>query len=204
MARQDGMTLVEVTVLLAVIGLLVSLVTGAAGDLLEESRKARAREDVEYIGRAISEFYADTGFFPRTDDSVDGLGGTREIGTLASDAPLPGTTSATGLWTEARLGSLSGQLLRNDVGYAVSNPVRERGWDGPYMSAAIQDDAWGQAYLVNVFWLDPRDVLEDIDGNKLGAAWVISAGPNGVVETPYYQPRDNARLYGDDIGYRLQ
>jgi len=46
--------------------------------------------------------------------------------------------------------------------------------------------------------------VQDSNGTRLGAVFVLSAGPNGVIETPFYQARDNARLYGDDIGYRLQ
>ncbi len=204
MFRQQGMTLVEVTVLLAVVGLLVGLMTTAAGDLLGQSQTVRTHEDVEYIGRAIGEFYADNGFFPRTEDSIEGRSGTREIGALISDAPLPGTTSSTGLWTDSQVSSMTGQLIRNEPGYRVRDTSRRPGWNGPYVSTAIQDDAWGHAYMANVFWLDQRDIVQDSKGTKLGAVWVISAGANGVIETPFYQARDNARLYGDDIGYRLQ
>ncbi|NKB87547.1 MAG: hypothetical protein GKS06_04950 [Acidobacteria bacterium] len=204
MRHQDGITLVEVTVLLAVIGLLAGLMTTAAGDLLGQSKTVRAQEDVQYIGRAVGEFYADNGFFPRTADTVDGRPGTSEFGALISDAPLPGTTSSTTLWTESSVSSMTLHLIRNDVGYQVRDVLRPRGWNGPYLSSAIQDDSWGHAYLVNSFWLDPRNVIQDVDGTKLGAVWVLSAGPNGVLETPFYQPRDAARLFGDDIGYRLQ
>jgi len=99
---------------------------------------------------------------------------------------------------------MTGQLVRNEPGYRVRDTSRRSGWNGPYLSTAIQDDAWGHAYMANVFWLDTRDIVQDTDGTKLGAVWVISAGANGVIETPFYQARDNARLYGDDIGYRLQ
>ena len=204
MSRQQGMTLVEVTVLLAVVGLLVGLMTTAAGNLLGQSQDVRTHEDVEYIGRAIGEFYADNGFFPRTEDSVEGRAGTREIGSLISEAPLPGTTSSSGSWTESQVSSMSGQLVRNEPGYRVRDTSRRGGWNGPYVSTAIQDDAWGHAYMANVYWLDARDIVQDINGTKLGAVWVISAGANGVIETPFYQARDNARLYGDDIGYRVQ
>lgn len=204
MVRQQGMTLVEVTVLLAVIGLIVGLMTTAAGDLLGKSQTVRTQEDVEYIGRAIGDFYVDNGFFPRTADTTDGRPGTQALGSLISNAPLPGTTSSTGLWAESSVGSLAAHLTRNDAGYRVRDTLQRLGWNGPYLSAAIQDDAWGHAYMANVFWLDERDIVQEPDGTKLGAVWVISAGANGVIETPFYQARDDARLYGDDIGYRLQ
>ena len=199
-----GFTLVEVTVLLAVVGLLVSLMAGSAGDALQHARTLRTREDVQQIGKAIASFYADNGFFPRTDDVRDGRSGTRLLGSLVSTAPLPDTTPSTGLWTESRFDLLSAHLTRNIPGYRVRDPLARLGWAGPYLTSEVEGDAWGLAYVVNVFYLDPRDILLDLDGTPLGAVYVLSAGPNGILETPYYQPRDNATIYGDDIGFRLQ
>lgn len=44
-----------------------------------------------------------------------------------------------------------------------------------------EPDAWGQCLLV-------------------GHGWVLSAGPNGVIETPF----DAALPIGDDVGFRIQ
>ena len=204
MSRNDGMTMIEITVILAVLGLLVGLVATAAGDLLEQSHAVRTGEEVDRIGRAIVEFYADTGYFPRTNDRFDGRPGDQEIGALISAAQLPRSTASTGLWVESDLGLLAEHLTYNGKGYRVRNPIDNRGWAGPYLPQAVGEDGWAHAYIVNVFWLDVRNVVEEADGTRLGAVWVLSAGPNGIIETPYYQPRDNARLYGDDIGFRLQ
>jgi type II secretory pathway pseudopilin PulG len=198
------MTLIEVTVLLTVLGLVAGLMTGSVSDLLEQSRRLRTQEDVEHIGQAVVDFYADSGFFPRTGDTVDGRPGDDELGALISDAPMPETTTSSALWAQTRVDSMAAHLVRNGVQYAVRDAVTGMGWKGPYLSAAIQDDSWGHAYVVNVFWLDARDIVQDASGARLGAVWVLSAGPNGVIETPYYQPRDAAQLYGDDIGFRLQ
>lgn len=194
----------EVTVLLAVVGLLVGLMAGSAGEALQQARSLRTRDDVEQIGRAIAGFYADNGFFPRTEDARDGRSGDRLLGALVSTAPLPATTASTGLWSESRIDLLSAHLTRNVPGYRVRDPLFHTGWAGPYLTSEVEDDAWGFAYMVNVFYLDPRDTLQDLDGTPLGAVYVLSAGPNGTIETPYYQPRDNATVYGDDIGFRLQ
>ncbi len=204
MTRREGFTLVEVTVLIAVVGLLASLFAGSAQGLLEQSRSIRARDDVEKIGRAVAEFYADTGFFPRTQDVRDGRPGDLELGTLISDAPLPEATQAGSWWIDTRLDLMSAHLTRNDKGYSASNPLGLGGWEGPYLPTVVKEDAWGHAYLVNVLYLDPRNIVQELDGTMLGAVFVLSAGRNGIVETPYYQPRDAAELYGDDIGFRLQ
>lgn len=59
---------------------------------------------------------------------------------------------------------------------------------GGYIGA-LEPDPWGRAYLVNVDgWLDHRE-----------HALVLSAGPNGFVDTPPEQ----VRAQGDDIIYLL-
>lgn len=204
MDRSRGFTLVEVTVLLAVVGVLVGLMASSVGDVLEQSRLLRTRDDVQQIGRAIVAFYQGNGFFPRTQDVVGDRPGSELLGGLVSDAPLPDATPSASDWTSSRLDLMSAHLTRNGRGYRAKDPLGRFGWAGPYLSADVHRDAWGYAYLVNVFYLDPRDVLLDLDGTPLGAVYVLSAGPNGILETPFYQPRDNATVYGDDIGYRLQ
>lgn len=204
MTSSRGFTLVEVTVLLAVIGLLVGLVSSTTGDMLQQSRLLRARDDVEQIGRAVAAFYADNGFFPRTEDTVDGRPGSSLLGTLISEAPLPDTNTAAEPWTGSSFDLVTAHLVRNQRGYAGRVASGGRGWAGPYVTTPPGEDPWGYAYLVNVFYLDPRDIMQEADGTRLGAVWVLSAGPNGVIETPFYQPRDSAQLYGDDIALRLQ
>lgn len=114
MRRNDGMTMVEIAVILAVLGLLVGLVASAAGDLLEESHVVRTQEEVDRIGRAIVEFYADTGYFPRTNDTFDGRPGDQEVGALISAAPLPGSTTAT---------------RRRDKTTSLRTPTRSSQWE---------------------------------------------------------------------------
>jgi len=36
------------------------------------------------------------------------------------------------------------------------------------------------------------------------ALWVLSAGPNGLVETPYTTPAVSAVVGGDDVGARIE
>lgn len=204
MGRARGFTLVEVTVMLAVVGVLVGLMAGSAGDILVKSREVRTREDVETIGRAIADFYQDNGFFPRTEDVIGGRPGNSLLGVLASDAPLPEVTGSSSLWVETSGDLLAAHLTRNLRGYRGKTEAGPLGWSGPYLTSEPTEDGWGFAYVVNVFYLDPRDIVQELDGTPLGAVYVLSAGPNGILETPYYQPRDNATVYGDDIGYRLQ
>ncbi len=58
-------------------------------------------------------------------------------------------------------------------------------WFGPRMPA----DAWGRCLLLNLG-----------EGSADGPVWLLSAGPNGVVETP----PDASAPVGDDIGDRIR
>jgi hypothetical protein len=56
-----------------------------------------------------------------------------------------------------------------------------------HSAAGSITDPWRNAYLVNL--------------GARGAIWVLSAGPNGILETPY---ESAATLRGDDIGARMR
>ena len=82
-------------------------------------------------------------------------------------------------WVDGRVGSLSG-----------------------YVSQRLRSDPWGNRYLVNTGALQTGE--GDEASPEPGAMWVLSAGPNGLVETPYAVPAMSAALGGDDIGARIE
>ena len=63
-------------------------------------------------------------------------------------------------------------------------------------------DPWGHQFLLNVVVL--RAARPDAHAREQYAVFVISAGPNGVIETPFVQPASSARAYGDDVIVRIQ
>ena len=202
MAR--GFTIIEMAVLLTVLSLLGALVVGTAGDVLDRSRLIQARDEVAEVGRAVAEFYSDTGFFPSSRDVLDGRPGADELGVLISAAPLPDATDAGRYWVNSRADDMEAHLTTNERGYTGHRPGASHSWKGPYVSRVLEADPWGSAYLINVFYLDGEVSVRDVAGEPLGAVFVLSAGPNRTIETPYFQPREHASLYGDDIGFRLR
>ncbi len=78
------------------------------------------------------------------------------------------------------------------------------GWSGPYLPESPGPDPWGRRYVVNIGLIPSADSPTEDRGPARFAVWVMSAGPNGVIETSYRQPIGNAALAGDDIGVRLQ
>jgi type II secretory pathway pseudopilin PulG len=199
-----GFTIIEMAVLLTVLSLLGALIVGAAGDVLDRSRMIQARDEVAEIGRSIAEFYVDTGFFPSSRDVVGGRPGSERLGVLISSAPLPDATNAARYWVTSRADDMAAHLTTNERAYTPHTPGASHSWKGPYLSRVATADPWGSAYLINVFYLDGDVAVRDVSGEPLGAVFVLSAGPNGVVETPYFQAREEALLYGDDVGYRLR
>jgi hypothetical protein len=84
---------------------------------------------------------------------------------------------------------LDDHLMTNTAGHAPRVGARafRTGWNGPYVGASIDPDPWGRRYAVNI-------------GPQTGsgqAVIVLSAGKNGVVETPFTSPYPNPG--GDDI-----
>ncbi len=204
LSQAKGFTLMEVAVMLAVLSVLAGLTVGMVGNVVEDGQVIRAREEVGQIGRAVTSFYADTGQFPQTLDGSQSTLSAQLIGLLASSAAMPDVTDGTALWVQARADRMDAHLAANYRGYTPRSELLSHGWNGPYLAPELGDDPWGRAYLINVFYRDARDALVEADGTPLGAVYAISAGPNGVIETPYYQRRDSATIFGDDIGFRLQ
>jgi type II secretory pathway pseudopilin PulG len=107
-------------------------------------------------------------------------------------------------WREAETGALDDHLRTNRRGYRNRRPGEYGGWNGPYLSAEVKGDPWGQRYMINSQFLDAGDSAADADGNPRNAVFVLSAGADGVIDTPFAQPLVDARAFGDDIVIRIR
>lgn len=76
----------------------------------------------------------------------------------------------------------------------------EFAWRGPYLTAPLPPDPWGNRYAVNVEFMDP---VADSVGSAGWAHGVValSAGPDGEIDTPF--AADALRPGDDDILYVL-
>jgi len=183
-----GYTLVEVAAVIAVSATLAAVVVPVAMDKVKASKIATATDDVKGLAGAISGFYSDIGVWPgstaatanyyqilRTGDDIsEDLGGDTE-----SEDPSDSTDTWTG-----KVGSLHNYLV-------VLSGVDYANFKGPYCeSLKDKRDPWGHNYLVWVKGMyDP----------SAGYGWIISAGPDGVLQT---KTTDDATA-GDDIGIML-
>lgn len=163
----------------------------------------RARSDCITIGSAILRFQTDTGLAPRWFRFSDvQTAGTTRVMVLVGPGRTPREVKSLG-WTTEATDELNTQLTINSPGYPLMSPTGSPGWNGPYLAPGqIGPDPWNNRYLVNAGLLAARSSAAD--GSERQAVWVLSAGPNGIIETALSQAADQAQTGGDDIAYRIQ
>lgn len=183
-----GFTLIEVVVVVAVIAILAAVLTPYITKYIDDSRIAKARNEVQVIGGAMTNFYKDTGLWP----SRNAGGGA--VAVLYTGTTTPATAGIFGAnppvvppvinWA-GQVAPLDNSLVTNGNGnaYPANGDMQ---WRGPYTGGALPVDPWGKPYVVNYA--------------AAGPLWVLSAGPNVKVQTAV---TDNV-VRGDDIGFRVR
>jgi prepilin-type N-terminal cleavage/methylation domain-containing protein len=200
-----GFTLIELTVVLAVIVTLALVLTPSVANFITDSRVARSRNDTQTLSASIIQFYRDNGFFPQWHTAIAGGPGlpANKVDLLVSAGNVP-VVAAPSTWTTGTTDMLDDQLMANAPGFAVRTATTNYGWNGPYISGGIGADAWNNRYTVNVGLIDTTQGTQTAAGVTKSAVWVISAGTNGVLDTPHTQPITTAVASGDDIAIRIQ
>jgi len=173
---QKGFTLIEVIVVAGIIAILAGILVPLIFKEIDEAKISRASADIRSISSAIYILRKDTGQWPvsaNCDPTVELLNGN---GTIPS-------FSVAANWLRNNSNSFDNYLNTDNNGCWPAT------WKGPYM-AIVNADPWGHAYVTNA-----AEFLTD------GAAvWILSAGPDGIVDTG----RGARALSGDDIGIRIK
>lgn len=134
------MSLVEATIILAVVSLLSAVMAPAINAYMDQARQARAREDVKTIADAIQQFITDNGehqFLVNGSNGTDSQPPTHpdsnRINLLVSDGDIPALATAVSgdtLWTllvdvtTNRVDTLSNHLGENTPNEATGNRYR--------------------------------------------------------------------------------
>jgi type II secretory pathway pseudopilin PulG len=172
MKSARGFSAVEATIILSTISVLAAAAVPALGDYLQETRRARASEDVRVIARALSHV---------SDDLLSRAGVPGGLQTLnvvvgPGDVPIVGS-GVDAVWgtpsNGTGVGSINDHLMVNGVGYPMAGsdlPVGINGWKGPYLDRPVGVDPWGHRYAVRF-------------GHGKAATVVLSAGADGVITT---------------------
>jgi len=196
-----GVFAIAASVLIAFLGI------GFSDDDIE----TRALGDCRNISTAILLFQKDTSVWPiyasadhGPESRVDYLygnmgempdfkeGEVRESwGNHAEDAYFLLVTNGRGSpWYEAgRRFTAEEEFLHERYGKPIPPDI---GWRGPYLPY-VTDDPWGYAFLASVSGFDEVGTKPD------NRAWCLSAGPNGIVDTPAWATETR----GDDVGYQV-
>ena len=233
MNNERGITIIETTVILSVLFILAGVMSPIVSESITTARAVKAKSDAAMIAMALVNFQKDLGAGALAAAAV-ARPSTSLPDVLASDGnppsdedpraieselpqmtllarPVPGKRGGGGAsraerrkWREAARDGLDDHLMRNRRGYRFRQPGEYVGWNGPYLSADVVGDPWGNQYLVNARWLDGGATAADANGVQRRAVFVVSAGADGVLQTPYEQSITEARGFGDDIVIRIQ
>jgi prepilin-type N-terminal cleavage/methylation domain-containing protein len=196
--NQQGFTLIEVIVAIAVVAILAGIITPSVIKHLDDSKRSRAQNDCLVIGSALGSFYKDIGRWPTMNAA-----GAATVVLLVSQGNTPTIDTGVATWntatTNANVDLLSNHLSANTPKSQTANlypvPPNALAWQGPYQTD-FPADPWGNRYAVNI---------GNIAGN---AVWVLSAGPDGKIQTAWSPaaPAVGTTLTasGDDIVYRIK
>lgn len=176
---KKGFTLIEVIVVAGIIAILAGILVPLIFKEIDESKKTRAWADIRSISSAMFVFKKDTGYWPIKNNET-----SFDATILRGGGNVP--TDLNAMWPNATGGINS--LFDNNF---LTNQNQYPNWQGPYI-ASVTADPWGNQYLCNI------GVMADAQGTS--PCWIISAGPNGTLETA----ETDTALAGDDIGLRIR
>jgi hypothetical protein len=180
----------EAFTILTSVSMLAGVAAPSVNDYVEQARSVKAIHDSRTIAIAVVRVTNDVAAQKQKPD------GWARYELLVSSGDLPALGSGgdprwLALLDERRVGLLRDHLVTNDARYASTrgrSAVSATGWRGPYVDGTIGPDPWGHRYAVNARTLMAGGSLD---------AFVLSAGPNGLVETPY--EADGVVAGGDDV-----
>ena len=199
--NRKGFTLIEVIVVAAIIAILAGILVPMIFNQIDESKKTRAAGDCKSLQQAVASVRSNTLRWPTysitADPCVEDVGyyikDTTVPPTLAAGIPIP-TGTAVGMY------DVLGAPKDNAAGTVgacyskVDNPSVSA-WAGPYITQESGMDPWGHSYIIYV------DNLKTASATKYG--WVISTGPDGVLDTDITNP-NMKNTEKDDVGIRFE
>lgn len=181
-----GFSTVEVMTVLSALAMLSGMAAPAVQDYVTEAKLVKVCSDVRVIATSLTRLANDVGPESRRPGGwatyllLVGAGGVPRVG--------PDTDEVWALpINDPQVASLDSHLVTNTAAYGPYDMSTGFGWHGAYLENATGSDPWGSRYAVNARAATSL-IFDTI---------VLSAGPNGVVETPF--ERDGISAGGDDV-----
>ena len=169
----SGFSLAETTIILTTMTALTATAAPSIMDYVSQARGIKVSGDVQVLSAAMVRLLFDVAHIKAgpTGQSPDLLVGAGDAVESAGGEAQPWALPMDG----SRVQSLVDHLVTNDAGYPRRTGLGlfAKGWSGPYVDS-VTADPWGHRYAVNIgVWGTDTAVV------------VLSAGPNGKVETPF-------------------
>jgi len=188
----SGFTLIEVVVVVAVIAILAAILTPFIKKYIGDSKVARARNESQVIGAAVVNFYKDLARWPNLAAVGGGTVTGLYSGVLGTAAPPTGFNGVGG-WAGLTWDPLWNHLVVNGNNrYPLPTSTLENRWQGSY-ATQLPLDPWGRPYVINAGTFTSA-------GTRPAPVWVLSAGPNGIIDTSVASMTTAV----DDVGYRIR
>jgi hypothetical protein len=192
-----GFTAPQLAAAVSLVLVLALAVPALTATVVQRRRVGRAVADVTRIASLLGSL-----------GPGDLAGSNRAAGTTGTGSPLrtlvgPGELPKSPRypeWLTGRSDTLANQLAAG--GPPRANPSVVASAKPALWPPEIGADPWGNCYIVNV------GSGSGFDASSSGwaparAVWVLSAGSNGTIETPYGQSSANAAVGGDDVAVRV-
>jgi type II secretory pathway pseudopilin PulG len=211
-----GFTVLEIIVVLAVLAALGAIIAPSVVSMLTDADRTRAHGEAAKVASAMTRFVQDTGLWPFKNNTSANKVPAKQAGDFEClfgsqgsgfDTTSDGTAGDT--WTSGTMNCAAISSVRDTIeNHLITNTPAGAGtkayvttggnaWRGPYL-LQMPADPWGNAFLVNVAKGDPA-----LSPKK--AVFVISAGPNGILETTSDALASSlVTPAGDDIIERIQ
>jgi type II secretory pathway pseudopilin PulG len=188
--RIKGLSLLELVVALFIMAVLVAAFQPMVMSYVEQSRQRRAESDLRTVVHAFRLYRRDTSYYPIYSNREDAEADVAVAAELTGPGALP-LVAANG-WELDRPGELAKLIGTNRLALPTTAALGLLSYQGPYLDL-VNPDPWNQTYVITATHLKRSSFMP---------AFVVSAGPNGILETDRDQTGDPVPG-GDDILERL-
>jgi type II secretory pathway pseudopilin PulG len=212
--------MLEILVTVAVVALLAAAVAPRLFTWIDDGRIARAASDSATISASILRFYQDTRRFPGQVEILESPVIRFLTVGVPSATSFPMTPASTGITAmtvcaDGLAGVNAGVTSFNTATPSPTNSINITGllmvpppaaeypnWKGPYLSSELSSDPWGAVYLIHIIPMFCGETVTAANpGGNLGFGWVMSAGPNRTLQTPFSASRLDPE--SDDVGVAI-